>query len=71
MRLQSIIVICFIILFLFGTYTLTRYLQRVIRPRESMKRLLLYLTGCLFVVLVVSFLMVFIISRLFPQELIE
>ncbi len=68
-QLQSVIVILFIAIFLFGAYFASRYLQRVIRPGESFGRLLIFMLSCLLLVFVLSFLLVFIVTSLFPNEL--
>lgn len=71
MKFQSVIVISLIAVFVTGSYFISKYLQQRIRPRESLNRLLLFMISCLLLVFILSFCMIFIITRLFPEELIK
>lgn len=71
MKFQPVIVILLIALFLVGSFFISNYFQQRIRPRESFSRLLLFMISCLLLVFILSFFMVFIITRLFPGELIK
>lgn len=71
MKIQSVVVIFIIVVFLFGGFFLSKYFQKIIRPRKSFKRLLVYLLCCLVLIFALSFIMVLIITRLFPNELIK
>jgi hypothetical protein len=51
---------------LIPVYILYKYLQKKIRPRESMGRLLLYLATGSFLIFLYTFLLVFAIRMLFP-----
>ena len=67
--MKSIIVLSLVVAFMFSGYFLNMWLQHVIQPRRSFGRLLVYFLMVLISVFVLSFLMVFIISKLYPGEL--
>lgn len=69
--MRSVIVIAIILAFVLAGVYLYRYLLRVIRPRESGGRLVAYIASCFCLVFILSFLMVFFISWLFPSELMK
>jgi hypothetical protein len=71
MSIRSVVVLSIILLFLFTGFFLSKYFQKIIQPRQSSKRLLIYLLSCLLLIFALSFVMVFIIARLFPDELIK
>lgn len=56
---------------MFLAYLLSKWLQRVIKPRQSFTRLLLYFLVILLVIFLISFIMVFVIAKLYPGELIK
>jgi biotin transporter BioY len=71
MILKKILIIAIIIAFLFAAFLCSKYLQKTIRPRESFGRLLLFMISCLSLIFLLSFIMVLIITSLFPGELIK
>jgi biotin transporter BioY len=71
MLFKKAVIFFFIIIFLLAAFLLSKYFQKIIRPKESFTRLLLFMLGCLALMFVLSFAMVFIIVRLFPGELIK
>lgn len=66
MRIRALIILLIILLSLMPIYSINRYLQKKIRPRESLQRLLLYLLSGLFLVFVYTFLLVLVIKKIFP-----
>jgi hypothetical protein len=71
MKLKSFIIIGLIVLFLVAGFIGSRYFQKMIRPRESGTKFLIYLLSCFVLIFALSFIMIFIIIRLFPGELIK
>jgi hypothetical protein len=67
MKLKAVLILLLIILSLLPAYALYQYLQRVIQPKESMRRFLAWLIIVLTLIFVYTFLVVFIIRLLFPQ----
>lgn len=71
MKLQSVIVLLLIAVFLAMAFFLCRYFQKLFRPRESLSQLLLYILSCLLLIFGLTYLMVLLITQLFPKELIK
>jgi len=69
--MKSIIVLSIIVVAMFIGFLTYRWLQRLIQPRKSFSRLLFYFIAVLISVFVLSFLMVFAISKLYPNELMK
>lgn len=69
--MKSIIVLSLVVAFMFIGYFLNSWLQYIIQPRQSFGRLFFYFLAVLFSVFVLSFLMVFLISKLYPGELMK
>ena len=69
--MKSAIVLLLIISFTILGYFLNSWLQKVIKPKQSMGRLLFYFLAVLIAVFIVSFFMVFVIGKLYPAELIK
>jgi uncharacterized membrane protein len=65
-RIKAIAILGIIILSLLPVYLLYKYLQKVMRPRESMQRFLLWMLTMLLVIFGYTFLLVLIIKLLFP-----
>ncbi|HYC41177.1 MAG TPA: hypothetical protein VEB63_11900 [Chitinophagaceae bacterium] len=66
MRLEALAILVIIVVSLVPVYLLNRLLQARLRPRESLARLLLYI-GCGFaLVFIYTFLVVFVVRKLFP-----
>jgi len=66
MKLRSLIILLILLLSLLPAYYLNRYLQRVLRPRESAGRLFLFLLANFVFVIVYTVLIVGVIIRVFP-----
>jgi len=69
--MKSAIVLLLIIGFMILGYVLNSWLQKIIKPKQSLGRLVFYFLAVLIAVFVLSFLMVFIIGKLYPAELIK
>jgi hypothetical protein len=65
-RIKAIAILGIIILSLLPVYLLYKYLQKVMRPRESMQKFLLWMLVMFFIIFAYSFLVVLIIKLLFP-----
>jgi hypothetical protein len=66
MRLKALAIVAIIIFSLVPVYLLYKYLQRVMRPRESMRRFLGWLFIVFALVFAYTFLLVLVIRLLFP-----
>ena len=66
MKLKALAILAIILVSLFPVYLLYKYMQRIIRPKESAGRLFLYLFAGFALVFVYTFLVVFIIKKIFP-----
>jgi hypothetical protein len=53
-----------------ASYFLNQWLQAILKPRQSLSKLALYMFAVLVMVFMLSFLMVLIITWLYPDELI-
>ena len=69
--MKSATVFLLIIGFMFLGYFLNGWLLKIIKPKQSLGRLLFYFLAVLIAVFVVSFFMVFVIGKLYPAELIK
>jgi len=67
--MKTTIVVSLIVVFMIASYFLNQWLQAVIKPRQSLSKLALYMFTVLVMVFVLSFLMVLIITWLYPDEL--
>jgi hypothetical protein len=66
MKWKAIIIILIILVSLFPVYLINKYLQRIIKPRNSLGQLFLYLLSGLVLIFGYTFLLVLIIKKLFP-----
>ena len=66
MKWKAFTILFIILLSLIPVYLLHKYLQKIIQPRQSMKRLFLYLFAGLLLIFGYSFVVVFIIKSIFP-----
>ena len=64
------VVLTLIVGFMIAAYFLNKWLQKIIKPRQSLAQLALYMFGVLVMVFLLSFLMVLVIAWLYPDELI-
>jgi uncharacterized membrane protein len=69
--MRSATVLLLIIGFMILGYVLNSWLQKIIKPKQSLGRLVFYFLAVLIAVFVLSFLMVFAIGQLYPAELIK
>jgi len=69
--MKSVIVLSLIGAFMIIAYFLNKWLQKIIQPRQSFSRLFFYFFSVLISVFLLSFLMVLVITKLYPGELIK
>jgi len=69
--MKSAIVLLLMIGFMILGYFLNSWLQKIIKPKQSLGKLLFYFLTVLIAVFVLSFFMVFVIGKLYPAELIK
>ena len=69
--MKSVIVLSLIVAFMAIAYLLNKWFQDIIKPRQSAGRLLVYFLSVLVSVFLLSFLMVMVITKLYPNELIK
>ena len=67
MKLRSLLILLIIALALLPAYYLNRWLQQVIRPRDSAGRFFLFIFATFVLIIVYSVLVVGIVVRLFPH----
>jgi len=67
MKLKALVILAIIICSLLPVYLLYKYMQKIIRPRESMARLFLYISAGFVLVFVYTFLLVLVIKKVFPD----
>ena len=66
LKLKAVAILLLIIFSLIPVYMLYKYLEKTMRPRESMKKFIFWLVTELALVFAYTFLLVFIIRMLFP-----
>ena len=66
MKWKSLVILLIIIVSLIPAYLLNKYLQKVIRPRDSFARFFLYMLSGFALVFTYTFLIVYLIKKLFP-----
>lgn len=69
--MKSIIVLSIIVVFIIIAFFLNKWLQKIIKPREGFGRLLFYFFSVMVLVFILSFFMVYVIIKLYPDELIK
>jgi len=67
MKLQRLLIVLLILLSLIPIAYMNQWLQRIIQPRRSFIQLMLYVLASLILVFVYTFLLVWIITYLFPK----
>jgi len=67
MKWKALAILLIIIVSLIPVYFFNKNLQKIIKPRESLGRLFLYMLFGFSLVFVYTFLVVFIIKKLFPD----
>ena len=65
-RLKAFAILGIIVLSLIPVYLLYKYLQRVMRPRESMRRFLFWLLTVFLLIFAYTFVIVLLIKMIFP-----
>lgn len=66
LKLKAIVILLLIIFSLIPVYMLYKYLEKTIRPEESIKKFVFWLFTELALIFAYTFLLVFIIRMLFP-----
>jgi hypothetical protein len=66
MKLKALAILFIILVSLIPVYLFNKYLQKKIRPRESLGRLFLYMLSGILIIFTYTFVVVFIIGKLFP-----
>ena len=66
MKWKAIIILFIILVSLFPVYLLNKYFQKIIQPRKSFGRLMLYLFSGFALVFIYTFLIVVVIKKIFP-----
>ncbi|MBL7739599.1 MAG: hypothetical protein JNK14_10290 [Chitinophagaceae bacterium] len=66
MKWKAFVILAIILLSLIPVYVANKYLQKAIRPRETLSRLFIYLLSGFVLIFGYTFLVVFIIKSLFP-----
>jgi|GEM_PF-1114325 len=66
MKLKALMILVIIIASLLPVYMVCNYLQRVMKPRESGRKFLLWVLAVFSVIFVYTFLLVLVIRLLFP-----
>ena len=69
--MKSVIVLSIIVVFIIIAFLLNKWLQKIIKPREGFVRLLFYFFTVMILIFILSFIMVFVIIKLYPDELIK
>jgi len=67
MKWKALIILLLILGSLIPAYLLNKFLQKIIKPRQSLSRLLLYLLSGMLLVFFYTLLLVFIIKLIFPS----
>ncbi|HLX91162.1 MAG TPA: hypothetical protein VKR32_05735 [Puia sp.] len=66
MKLRSITILLIILASLGGAFYINMLLKRVLNPRKSLSRLFLYIVSAFALVFGYTFLVVWVIARIFP-----
>ncbi|TMI93418.1 MAG: hypothetical protein E6H06_11770 [Bacteroidetes bacterium] len=67
MKWKAIVILLIILASLVPVYAINKYLQKILRPRESLARLFSYLLGGMLLVFVYTLLLVLLIKWIFPN----
>ena len=67
MKWKAIVILLIILASLLPVYAINKYLQKILRPRESLPRLFSYLLGGMLLVFVYTLLLVLLIKWIFPN----
>jgi uncharacterized membrane protein YidH (DUF202 family) len=66
MKWKAIVIMFIILSSLIPAYSINRYLLRMLRPKESLSRLFIYLLSSLLLVFVYTLVLVLLIKMIFP-----
>jgi hypothetical protein len=66
LKLQRILILLITLLSLIPVHYINLWLQKAVQPRKSFRRFLLYMLFGMLVVFGYTFLVIFVITRLFP-----
>jgi len=67
MKLQRLLILVIILVSLIPAHYVNQWLQKQIQPRRSIGQLFLYIISCFAFVFIYTFLLVWIITQVFPQ----
>lgn len=67
MKGKATIILLIIIVSLVPLYLLNKYLEKIIKPKESFGKLFLYLFAMLVLIFGYTFLLVFTIKKIYPE----
>jgi|CXWL01.1.fsa_nt_gi RsiW-degrading membrane proteinase PrsW (M82 family) len=67
MKLKAAAILLIIVFSLIPGYLVYKYLQKAMRPRESMRRFIIWLLAAFALIFAYTFLVVFAIKMLFPE----
>ena len=67
MKWKAVIILLIIIVSLIPVYSINKYLQKILQPRKSLARLLLYLLSGMLLVFLYTLLLVLVIKGIFPK----
>jgi hypothetical protein len=67
MKARSLLILLIIVVSLIPAWLFNRYIQKVIQPRRSFAQLLLYMLVIFLFVAGYTFLIVWLITKIFPQ----
>jgi len=68
MKLQKLLILLIIAASLIPAYYLNAWLQNLVQPRKSLGQLMLYIVLCFALVFGYTFLLVAVITRIFPAK---
>ena len=67
MKVRSLLILLVLISAVVPVYFLNRWMQRVLRPRDSAARLFLFIFGVFVLIIIYTILIVALIARIFPR----
>jgi len=67
MKWKAIVILFIILLSLIPVYSINKYLQKILRPRESLVRLFFYLLTGMVLVFLYTLILVLLIKWVFPD----
>lgn len=66
MKWKTVLILFIVLVSLFPAYVFNKYLQKIIQPRKSFVRLILYLFSGFTFIFIYTFLLVLAIKTIFP-----